>query len=73
MLRDHPTASEPESDVTGREGLSSEQRRQEVGGAVGEEGEAISANPVCKTSSKMRSKGKHILHYICPGYKGLRS
>lgn len=56
MLRDHLTAAEPDSDVTGRVGLSSEQRRQEVAGAVGEEGEAINASHVCKASSKMRSK-----------------
>lgn len=55
MLRDHPTAGEPDSDVTGKVGLSSEQRRPEVGGEV-EEGEAINANHVCNTSSKMRSK-----------------
>lgn len=56
MPRDHPTAGEPDSDVTGRVGLSSEQRQPEVGGEVGEEGEAVNANHVCKTSSKMRSK-----------------
>lgn len=55
MPRDHPTAGEPDSDVTGRVGRSSEQRRPEVG-EVGEEGEAISANHMCKTSSKMKSK-----------------
>lgn len=49
------TATEPRSEVKGRDRLNEAQRKQEVGRAAGEEGQAISVNHEYRTISKMRS------------------